>query len=462
MDSNQILPHPTFPDPASPLQVDIKEEVHEPLSVAFTEVASVLSDDELPVCDLLTLSPCENPMQSVESEDFPATMTPLTTTTVLTPTATVSDGLLTDDEEVDYYNMDSNLSIGTILSPGLLDSVSSTSSPAPIKSPEVLLLEYGSASSSQYYEYPVDPDPLQTQDTEGEDDEEEEEFKYKCKDCGMTFAKTELYEIHLSGHANNLRCELCRASLKSFKNYEKHRLKCKPFECNICGKIVRFRPNYLKHLKVHERRSNGETPEGEKIKYQCEVCQKEFTSAEYFRIHQKTHEEGVDLTCKICNKTFSAVACLRSHAKVHTGEKKFRCETCGKGFAQSFNLKVHRRSHSGEKPFECGICGRRSNTMASHNSHLKTHKEFKCELCNETFDQKIKYMSHMSQHETGKVLECNVCGKRFGRSSNFYNHQRIHLGIKKFKCYICGQAFVKAATLDSHLMSHCGQGEANE
>lgn len=426
----------------SPIQVDIKDEVHEPLSISFTEPASVLSDDELPVCDLATLSPCENPMQSVESDDFPATMTPLTNTT--SPME-----LLTDDDEEKEEEDEDDGEYPISPDPG-------SQSSSCIKSPEVLLMEYTPSSSRHNFPFALSPDPLQDPHTD-EDEEDEEEFKYKCKDCDMKFSKSELYEIHLSGHANNLRCELCRAYLKSFKNYEKHRLKCKPFECAHCGKIVRFRPNYLKHLKMHEKKESGEDNLQEKIKYKCEVCEKEFTSAEYFRIHQKTHREGADLQCKICNKTFSAVACLRSHAKVHTGEKSFRCETCGKGFAQSYNLKVHRRSHSGEKPFECTACGKRSNTAASHAAHLKTHKVFHCELCNETFDQKIKYMSHMSQHETGKVLECNVCGKKFGRPSNFYNHQRIHLGIKKFKCYICGQAFVKAATLDSHLMLHCSK-----
>lgn len=427
----------------SPIKVDIKDEVHEPLSVAFTEAASVLSDDELPVCDLLTLSPCENPMQSVESvhsDLFHSSLTPLTE---LVTSPQVSDNLVTEDEREDEDHMEEEEDIP---SPGSF-----------INSPQVLFMEYPpSTSHTPQWIHP--DDPLENDD-EDDEEEEEEEFKYTCKDCGMKFAKTELYEIHLSGHANNLRCELCRAYLKSFKNYEKHRLKCKPFECSYCGKIVRFRPNYLKHLKVHERKEKRGEDEtqlpSERIRYKCETCEKEFTSAEYYKIHQKTHQEGVDLQCKICHRTFSAVACLRSHAKVHTGEKPYRCETCGKGFAQSYNLKVHRRMHSGEKPFECNVCGKRSNTMASHTAHLKTHKEFCCQLCNEKFDQKSKYMSHMSQHETGKVLECNVCGKRFGRSSNFYNHQRIHLGIKKFKCYICGQAFVKAASLDSHLMSHC-------
>lgn len=194
----------------SPIKVDIKDEVHEPLSVAFTEAASVLSDDELPVCDLVALSEvnCENPMQSVESFqlDFPAIMTPLTNTTSHTPGE--QDGLLTDDEDdclAIYSGVNSPISS--------IGDVNSQVSASGIDSPDVLFMEYTPSSSKDTYlgNY---PDPLQlsknnreTKDDDDfeddDDDDEEEEFKYTCKDCGMSFAKSELYEIHLSGEAQS-------------------------------------------------------------------------------------------------------------------------------------------------------------------------------------------------------------------------------------------------------------------
>lgn len=159
-----------------------------------------------------------------------------------------------------------------------------------------------------------------------------------CKVCDVSLRDKEHFEMHQSGHANNLRCVLCTTVLKNFKNYEKHVGRCKPFECKTCGKIIRFRPNYIKHLRIHNPAHNqrnttdeGEEsvtrkkiPKSERHKYKCKECDKEFTSWEYFKVHQKIHVENVNLKCNICDRTFSAIACLRGHQKVHTGERPFR------------------------------------------------------------------------------------------------------------------------------------------
>lgn len=139
---------------------------------------------------------------------------------------------------------------------------------------------------------------------------------YTCNDCSETFDTKEIYDIHLSGHANNMKCAICNMVLKSLKNYEKHCLRCKPYECQICGRVVRFRPNFIKHMRVHTTQTQSE-----RHKYKCEVCQKEFMSFEYFKVHKKIHNENVNLTCDVCGKVFSALASLRGHTKLHTGIK---------------------------------------------------------------------------------------------------------------------------------------------
>lgn len=113
-----------------------------------------------------------------------------------------------------------------------------------------------------------------------------------CKVCDICLRDKEHLEVHQSGHLNNLRCVLCTTVLKNFKNYEKHVGKCKPFECKLCGKSIRFRPNYIKHLRIHNPVNNtknaddGESsvqqarkkiPKSERHKYKCTTCDKEFT-----------------------------------------------------------------------------------------------------------------------------------------------------------------------------------------
>lgn len=172
-------------------------------------------------------------------------------------------------------------------------------------------------------------------------DQSSKESPFFCKACAICLSGKEQFEIHQSGHENNLRCNLCTMILKNFKNYEKHVAKCKPFECNICGKTIRFRPNFIKHMRIHNpknvtttstagtstadgSRSSKKVPKAERHKYKCATCDKEFTSWEYFKVHQKIHVNDVNLKCDICDRTFSALACLRGHQKVHTGERPFR------------------------------------------------------------------------------------------------------------------------------------------
>lgn len=150
-----------------------------------------------------------------------------------------------------------------------------------------------------------------------------------CSVCKISFQTIEQYNNHRSGHVNNLKCSLCTTVLKSYKNYDKHIAKCKPYKCTVCEKIIRFRPNFIKHMRTHKPKNTNEehglkVPKSERLKYKCSSCEKEFTSWEYFKVHQKIHSENLNLKCDICDKTFSALACLRGHYKVHNGEKPFK------------------------------------------------------------------------------------------------------------------------------------------
>ncbi|XP_037937029.1 uncharacterized protein LOC119670716 [Teleopsis dalmanni] len=191
---------------------------------------------------------------------------------------------------------------------------------------------------------------------------------YQCLECVEKFDSKELFDIHRSGHANNMKCAICNMVLKSLKNYEKHCLRCKPYECQICGRVVRFRPNFIKHMRVHTGQQS------ERHKYKCDVCHKEFMSFEYFKVHKKIHNENVNLTCEICGKVFSALASLRGHSKLHSGVKLHKCDVCGKGFGQRYNLKIHARTHTGDFPFECKICNKKLHTQSSLQTHMQVHQ----------------------------------------------------------------------------------------
>lgn len=224
---------------------------------------------------------------------------------------------------MDY--LDSNISIPSLTRVNIKDEIHETVS-CTFTHPEVLSSD--SESDGNFRTIPEPPENSNSNFTQSSltQDSVNVRDQFFCTKCSASFSSKCKLDIHESGHTNDLRCSLCTTVLKNFKNYEKHVANCKPFKCDICGKTIRFRPNFIKHMRIHNPKStdvDGGTNK-DRQKYKCELCTKEFTSWEYFKVHKKSHSADIDLKCQICGKVFSALACLKGHQKVHTGEKPFK------------------------------------------------------------------------------------------------------------------------------------------
>lgn len=249
--------------------------------------------------------------------------TPMLVTTA--PPSTINQTLQTTSSATTTATQTSHILTSNVLpsSPSIITlntsaAQSTTSSPSP--SQNGMLNNHPVASTSAQaqqasYASASSPSPSSASNSPASVSQSPPGTIYQCVECVEKFDNKELYEIHRSGHANNMKCAICNMVLKSLKNYEKHCLRCKPYECQICGRVVRFRPNFIKHMRVHTGQQS------ERHKYKCEVCHKEFMSFEYFKVHKKIHNENVNLTCEICGKQFSALASLRGHSKLHSGVK---------------------------------------------------------------------------------------------------------------------------------------------
>ncbi|XP_028830647.1 zinc finger and BTB domain-containing protein 45 isoform X2 [Denticeps clupeoides] len=103
------------------------------------------------------------------------------------------------------------------------------------------------------------------------------------------------------------------------------------FDCTHCGKSLRSRKNYSKHMFIH----SGQKP------HQCSICWRSFSLRDY----------------------------LLKHMVVHTGVRAFQCAVCAKRFTQKSSLNVHMRTHRVERTFSCPVC----NRAFTHRTLLERH-----------------------------------------------------------------------------------------
>ncbi|XP_068166126.1 zinc finger protein 345-like isoform X1 [Antennarius striatus] len=196
----------------------------------------------------------------------------------------------------------------------------------------------------------------------------------------------------------------------------------KKFKCDTCGKIMKYKSRFIKHLRSH----SNEKP------YSCKICGKKFKLNSVLTKHMTIHTDERPYSCKICGKEFKENGVLTKHMIIHTGERPFLCKICGKGFNQMSNLTRHSRIHTGEKPFSCKIC---SKDFRFHNAMKR----------------------HMRIHTDERPYSCEICGKDFKDINVMKTHVRIHTGEKPYMCKICGRAFSQRTNLKSHSRTHTGE-----
>ncbi|XP_059049265.1 zinc finger protein ZFP2 isoform X2 [Achroia grisella] len=133
----------------------------------------------------------------------------------------------------------------------------------------------------------------------------------------------------------------------------------KQWQCDVCQKF--FTTKYF--LKKHKRLHTGETP------YACTQCNKTFTFQQSYHKHLLYHNDEKPHTCNYCGRSFKELSTLHNHQRIHTGEKPFSCETCGKSFRQRVSYLVHRRIHTGVMPYKCTACEKSFRYKVSQRTH---------------------------------------------------------------------------------------------
>lgn len=225
---------------------------------------------------------------------------------------------------------------------------------------------------------------------------------YPCSECDKTFTQKHEQTLHLRRH-----------------------LDVKPFKCTFCDKT--FITNALK--KEHERAHTGDKA------FICVVCGKGFVKKSELKYHEGIHTDTPS-TCNICNKEFTNVQSFKMHTKRHILGSRYVCETCGKSYYTNSELARHLQMHSGKR-------------------------EYPCDLCPTSFLSRPELNRHLKYHIGDKKFQCKICFKSYFESGHLKIHERVHTGEKPYTCTICNKAFVTKPKLVRHEKIHSKELIAN-
>lgn len=251
----------------------------------------------------------------------------------------------------------------------------------------------------------------------------EEEKSFSCPHCAYTASKKGQVRKHLSVHGIFL-CAHCEFACDRADLLEEHRHVCHPGLCGrrLCKKCrVLFQSS---ELEAHELQCSGE-----KQRWACRTCGKEFKFLSVMKAHaNKWHPLVDDIVstkpvdtasdtasskpCSVSSGTPSVTYSAQPDSVISTEIKQFQCSECGKMFKTKWTLANHVLSHAGaDTPFCCDVDGCSGVTFRSD-------KELNCH--------------RMAVHRLGPTkYECSHpgCTMQFAKYGHFKRHQLTHAGL---------------------------------
>lgn len=254
--------------------------------------------------------------------------------------------------------------------------------------------------------------------------------KFVCKSCSLWFMSEDDLKEHSKKHVKkrikSLNCLLCDQRLRSRFCLAKHMIQTHHCSVTSC----------FEQMEETNNRKKDEEPktiQTESIRYECDICQHEYSTQLQLNRHLKTHSNKRPYSCSMCNKSYARKDCLARHVRVHAGEKNYSCSSCNKRFAYKHLLVDHEGSHSDVK-FSCSFCEKLFSSRKSLKWHEKIHQ-------------------HINRYP------CKFCEKKFLRPYELKHHLTTHTGEKLYSCPLCRKPFTFKQSLTRHLQQHTGKNE---
>ncbi|XP_048657299.1 zinc finger protein 496 isoform X3 [Marmota monax] len=172
----------------------------------------------------------------------------------------------------------------------------------------------------------------------------------------------------------------------------------KSYVCPNCGKIFRWRVNFIRHLRSR-------------------------------REQEKPHE------CSVCGELFSDSEDLDGHLEAHEAQKPYRCGACGKSFRLNSHLLSHRRIHLQPDTLQHAQKEPGAPEAQGGDAHALLQKSKaklgeQCRDCGKLFqrhDQLVRHRSDIHLKHEGQPFQCRYCVKSFRQNCDLLRHERLHM-----------------------------------
>lgn len=283
-------------------------------------------------------------------------------------------------------------------------------------------------------------------------------------------------------------CSYCKTSFKTSREYTSHhRVSTEGYSCDVCGKVLNFKAQYLVHMKSAH---NIELPISSESKGAVRLYSTELDSSGH-----------KNFRCDLCLSLVNSLDSLNRHMLKHTNELKYKCCLCGIQFLFFGRFKAHLKSHNSDKTPSlnqtkkksinpsCSYCSKNFDSEYDFNTHHGVQTmTYHCEICTEALKSKAHLIVHnniihraevssslldnLGQNDDADVVgqmmctieasnnlneqiyKCNLCNFVIGNLSILNTHMMKHTNESAFKCCVCGIEDYDSSSFASHMNMH--------
>jgi len=366
---------------------------------------------------------------------------------------------------------------------------------------------------------------------------------FQCEPCSFFCNWHEDFVSHIKGHdvdqAGIFWCQVCMKIIHSHKLLVQHLKSYNHTElvsvinrsvpviikqidlikCDECESTFRFNLGLKKHMRSVHGQSDFELEDqpkyfcdyctyfcfktsslkshqflvhpNAKLKYDCYVCKKQFTSKETALAHRNSlnhkmntsnKEENIEFKkCNFCCEEFCDLGDLKEHLETFHIQELPQCHLCGGLFHFHQEIPVHLKMKCNPKSkivntectykcIHCPFSTSKDSLLTLHDMYKHqplendTSNRKKCPVCAVEVDVK-RIKNHLQTHSSNHY-KCSFCSKKFVLETTFKDHMNsFHSNESNdnaYHCLKCTYKTSKKILLNLHIKRQHGQSQSAE